>query len=531
MDSYWKELLRIKEILNAHPRGMTISEISNRLQITRNSIAKYLDVLLSTGQIEMRKIGSAKLYFISERVPLSSLLYLYSDAVIVLDETGCIVYASDPFLNLAATSPEHILRRAIATLDIPPVNDPQIVSALRVPPHKPLIIPKLIHMSGNKEVYLRVKVFPTVLERGKPGTSIVFEDVTDQIRIDEALRESREHYRVLVENSPIAIAIHDGEKFLFINPAGLQLLGAEHLEDVLKKPVQQFIHPDFHNRVKMRIEEVQSRGRSMPPFEVRLLRLDGSEVTAESSGHTFVCKGRTLVQTVARDITELKRMEEDLRASDARARALLNAPPDSALLFDREGAILALNEVAAKRFGRSVEDLIGRGMDELLPEELAAARKGRIEEVFRSGRPLRFSDERAGIIFDNTLFPIRDARGNVQQIAIFARDVTAQKHLEKTRKQACDRIQKSVDSLTIQSDNVRQPLQVILGLADLMDDEETAGRIREQVMRINASIVEIDRGREEFCEIRKALRRVGSEWETDSPEKLKGAAEVSTAHD
>jgi PAS domain S-box-containing protein len=637
MESYWKEFLHIKELLAAHPRGMTVSELSRRLQITRNSVAKYLDVLLSTGQIEMQRIGQAKVYFISERVPLSALLYLYSDAMVVLDDEGRIVFANDPFLEFAAASPEQILHKDIAALGFPPVNDPQIVSALKKPPQRPLTIPNLVRMTGDEAVYLRVKLFPTVLEGGMPGTSIVFENVTDQIRvhlelgierarlkaiidsapeaivvadeegsirmlnpaaenmhaasilcypcgrtcashdqplirsarhgetvrgmhlsligpgggrqeifantapivgddgrrlgavgvfqdvteqkrIDEALRESQERYRMLVENSPAMIAIHDGEKYLFINPAGMRLLGAKTPGQILGKPITRFLHPDSYDVMKVRIEQLQGSPDAIPPAEVKLLRLDGTAVIVESAGHPLVYKGRTVMQVVARDITVQKQMEEAVRASEARTRALLNAPQDSALLIDRKGVILALNEVAAKRLGGRVADLTGRRLDTLLPRDLDAARREKGEMVFMSGRPLRFLDERGGMIFDNILFPVRDAEGKIQQIAVFARDVTLQKHLEAIQKQACDRIQQSVDSLAIQSDNVRQPLQVILGLADLMDDEEAAGKIREQVRRINAYIKEIDRGRTEFWEIRESLRRVGRDPEADSPD-------------
>ncbi|MDV2481872.1 PAS domain S-box protein [Methanoculleus sp. Wushi-C6] len=771
MDTYWKETLRIRELLNAHPRGMTISELSRRLQVTRNSVAKYLDVLLSTGQIEMQKIGSAKLYFLSERIPLSALLYLHSDAMVVLDDEGRIVLANDPFLNLAAVSRESILDQEARALDIAPLNDPRIVSAIGTLSRGPLTVPNLVHVDGDVGAYLRVKIFPTVLEGGRPGTSIVFEDVTDQIRVHlelgterarlraifdsapeaivvtdedgrvrmlnpaaeslgiaprlsdredetaassqirhpcdrtcdphdlplvrsakhgetvrgvhlrlvctdgedreilantapiteasgrrigavgifqdvtrekrtkEALRASQERYRVLVENSPDMIATHDGEKYLFINPAGLRLLGAEKQEDVLGKPVTQFLHPDSHDVMQIRLGQLQNRTENIPLVEVKLLRLDGTVVDAESSGHTLVHEGRTLMQIVVRDITRRKqaekalrtsesqirlalqgapialshqdtdlrytwafnasigfcreeivgstdddlfaaedaallttikrrvlasgsgareevcleigrerrcydltveplrderggttgvqcaihditrqkRMAEELYTSEERAWALLNAPQESALLLDRERTILALNEVAAGRFGRSTEDLIGKQVDYLLPRDLAIARREKSEMVFTSGRPLHFLDERDGRAFENTLFPVRDAGGNVHQLAIFARDVTMQKQLEAARREACDRIRRSVDALTIQSDGIRQPLQVILALADLMDDEETGGKIRNQIRRIDALIREIDRGGAEFSEIREALRRVGPDRETSLP--------------
>ena len=79
MERYHPELSHIKELLRSHPRGMTIIDISQKIGINRNSVAKYLDVLLISGQVEMHAVGTAKLYFLSKRVPISAMLSLSSD--------------------------------------------------------------------------------------------------------------------------------------------------------------------------------------------------------------------------------------------------------------------------------------------------------------------------------------------------------------------------------------------------------------------------------------------------------------------
>ena len=62
MESYKDELSRIKKILKANPRGLTITEISHKIDINRNSVAKYLDVLVTSGHVEKRQVGPAKVY-------------------------------------------------------------------------------------------------------------------------------------------------------------------------------------------------------------------------------------------------------------------------------------------------------------------------------------------------------------------------------------------------------------------------------------------------------------------------------------
>ena len=55
----------IKQCLRSHPRGLTISDLASKLNMNRNLTAKYLDMLLISGQVEMQVMGAAKVYFLS----------------------------------------------------------------------------------------------------------------------------------------------------------------------------------------------------------------------------------------------------------------------------------------------------------------------------------------------------------------------------------------------------------------------------------------------------------------------------------
>jgi PAS domain S-box-containing protein len=463
MDSYRGELLRIKEILNTHPRGMSLSEISRRLHVTRNAVAKYLDVLLATGQVEMRRIGSAKQYFISERVPLSALLYLCSDPMVVFDECRSVVFANDPFLNLAAALPDLFDR---AVLDIPFMNTPFLIAALEHPARKPLTLSNLIRVEGPEEAYFQVKLIPTVLEDGRPATAALFEDVTDRVHLhldlglergrlraiidsaqeaivvtdtegriqlmnlaaerlyctsgfchscgvecdprddplvrsaqcgetvrgahltifcqdgekrellantapiigssgqrigavgvfsditrwtylSDAFEDDLGCYRVLVEHARHMIAIHDGEKYLFINAAGVRLLGAQDPGEVIGKPIRAILHPDSFNILEIRRKQFQGRTGSIPSAEVKVLRRDGTTVTLESFGHAIEHRGRTLMLIVARDVAGPKQIEARGGADDGcLSSALLPIPYGTGHLCTIEGAVLELAGLA-----------------------------------------------------------------------------------------------------------------------------------------------------------------------------------------
>jgi len=129
------------------------------------------------------------------------------------------------------------------------------------------------------------------------------------------------------------------------------------------------------------------------------------------------------------------RLYEQARQSEGMTQAVLNAITESVLLIDPQGTILALNQTAAQRLGGSVAQLVGSRLHDLpadvLPRPLLEARMAHVDEVVRSGKPVRFEDEREGRRFDHSLYPVLDAQGNTVYIVIFAQDITERKRAEQ----------------------------------------------------------------------------------------------------
>ncbi len=142
------------------------------------------------------------------------------------------------------------------------------------------------------------------------------------------------------------------------------------------------------------------------------------------------------VKELEKEFDKRERIEGSLKEREKLLQALLNAPTETAILVDLEGTILAINEIAAKRVGKNVDDLIGLGLFEYLPHDVAAFRKAKGDEVVRSGKPVRFQDERAGRFYDNNIYPVFDDEKKVTALAIYSRDITEPKRTEEALRES-----------------------------------------------------------------------------------------------
>ncbi|MCG3206894.1 MAG: Sensor histidine kinase RcsC [Anaerolineae bacterium] len=138
-------------------------------------------------------------------------------------------------------------------------------------------------------------------------------NITERKRAEESLRESEQRYRLLVDHSPNAIAVHQDGRLVFVNQAGLRLVGATSAAELLGKPISEIIHPDALAAARDRIGRMLNGETGLYPTEDRYIRLDGREVPVEVYAAPFTFKGRPAIQIIAFDITERKQAEDALR--------------------------------------------------------------------------------------------------------------------------------------------------------------------------------------------------------------------------
>jgi len=145
----------------------------------------------------------------------------------------------------------------------------------------------------------------------------------------------------------------------------------------------------------------------------------------------------TLVEHLRRQgekARDRKMFETERALGDSRSdmAALLNATDESAFLMDPEGVVLAANEILARRLEQpSPASIIGKNIYDYLPPEVSRLRKTYKDECLRSGKPVRYEDEREGRKFETNVFPVFNEDGLTTRLAILVRDITAQKQMEE----------------------------------------------------------------------------------------------------
>lgn len=174
-----------------------------------------------------------------------------------------------------------------------------------------------------------------------------FINITERKHSEHVLHQSEERYRRLVEMSPDPIVIHSDGIILFANPAAKKVLAAYDINQIIGKPVLTFVHPDYREVVKERVKKMMD-GDSANLIEEKFIRLDGTVIDVEVAAGPFMFDDKLSVQVFFRDITERKRIEEELKLSEKKYRNLVENTTVGVYKTNINGGIIYVNNAFAK---------------------------------------------------------------------------------------------------------------------------------------------------------------------------------------
>gem|GEM_PF-7069910 len=251
------------------------------------------------------------------------------------------------------------------------------------------------------------------------------------------LQASRRRYQALFE------AVNDGicifrlgpdrapQPYLEVNPAYCRLLGYER-EELLRRTARDNLSPGRRGEVIAEVERLLAEDRLI--FETELLPKEGPPLPVEVSAQVIELDGQPTVVAAVRDIRERRRAQE-LAADLA---AIVTASEDAILSLSIAGEILTWNRGAERIYGYAAEEVVGRSISILIPEDLPGQwdhirRRLETGEAIRHLETARVAKDGRRVQVALSISPMRDARGRVTRVAGIARDITSARLVEEER--------------------------------------------------------------------------------------------------
>ena len=378
MQDYQQELGQIKNLLRENPEGMSVTDIAKALKKNKNTTGRYLDILLISGQVDMRTYGMAKVFTLSQRVPLSAMLSYSKDLIMVLDKESRIIDINENFSALLRITRRDATGKNVAFLNSPEVDIRDFIRTLSTPlntPESERIVS--FEVKGAGERIFKQKSVPTVFDDGARGLTIILSDVTEEMIKEREIREREEQFRMMAENIQDGLIIIENDKCVFVNRRVAEITGYT-FEELWAMDPMSIIVPGDRKKLEPIIELRKKPAQGVTEFNGRIRRKDSvfrevylrtTSLKHEDTWFAFV---------IMTDITELRAKDAALFESEQRFRMMAENIQDSIFIVENEQLVYS---------NRRLSEITGYPMEELLaknPKDLIAPEDNlRIEELYK----------------------------------------------------------------------------------------------------------------------------------------------------
>ncbi|MDP3562997.1 MAG: PAS domain S-box protein, partial [Methanoregula sp.] len=254
---------------------------------------------------------------------IDALLNAPPDVSLMIDTRGTILAA-----NHAATVRYGLPVQALIGMDAFTLISADLAQLRQMKVNEAITTGKpLVYLDDRTGLSYENHLYPVMGPDGEvSAVAIHSHDVTDERNAKEALKESEEKYRLVVEHSHDSIYIYRDNHFLFINRQAEELSGFSH-EELMNRELWDFIHPSDRQRLKEAAATRFGGGHISSAFQARILRKNGEVREGEFYVDLIDFLGKPAILGIARDITEKKRAEETIREREQQLRSLSDNLP------------------------------------------------------------------------------------------------------------------------------------------------------------------------------------------------------------
>lgn len=306
-------------------------------------------------------------------------------------------------------------------------------------------------------------------EAGRKEIHIVARDVSGRRTVQMELRESEERYRRIVERSPEATIVLVEGRIAMLNDVAVRLFKAPGKKQLLGMTFEELVHADSEPTLSRYIRTMHDGGGSSPMLEERLLCVDGSMADAEVVAVPVRWSGMEAVHMILRDVTERRRAEKALKASEKKFRSFVENVFDAVYQSTPNGDMLMVNPAMVKLLGYDSEaELLRVNIARDLyadPNERGPMLRETEQKDERRNIELRLRRKDGRIItcLENTRV-VRRANGDVMYYEGTLRDITDAKRVQEDLRKSEERYRAFItqSSEGIWCLELEQPLLVTL---------------------------------------------------------------------
>ena len=278
-------------------------------------------------------------------------------------------------------------------------------------------------------------------------------DITNIKKMEEALKESEEKYRTLIENANDGICIIKDGLMVFANPRLLEMGGYSE-QDVINQPFSKFISEESLKEVVDKYKKRMTGEKVESFYEAVIKRKDGGKIFAEFNVSLINYEGGTAELVIVRDITEREKLMNALKESEERYRAIVENSHAGILVVGEDYKFSYVNDTLCNMLGYTREELIGHDFREFLDEEnrkLVAdryVRRQRGEDVppRYECNVVRKDGEKRCVEISSAV--MKDSKGNMMTISQLL-DITERKKAEEERLRLATGIYQAAEEVII----------------------------------------------------------------------------------
>lgn len=260
------------------------------------------------------------------------------DTILFLNEKGGILSVNPPVYHMFGYAPAEVIDKKVDLffeLSFQNISEQSVFETVGIRKNK-TVFPVEVHVADteveSEKIYVCTirditekksysdKLEGLIEERTVELSKInkrLEEEVEEKKQAMAQLYESEEKYRSLVENSPEAILVRhlNSDQLSFVNETAVKLFKAQSKMDLIGKSVFEIVHPDDHEKT-VEYMELLEKGARLPPYDERIVCIDGEIVEAQTKVIPFIYEGVASFHIVLQDMTEYKKNQEFIQSTE-----------------------------------------------------------------------------------------------------------------------------------------------------------------------------------------------------------------------